>query len=62
LSPITLSHDARIEPGTHTAKLVHYERRNISWKDVVIRFKGAEFADAILATTEPTIYQKLIVR
>ena len=57
-----LSHGARIEPGTHTARLAYYQRRNISWKDVVIRFKGAEFADAILATAEPTNYTKLIVR
>ena len=57
-----LSHGVQIEPGTHTARLSCYERRNVSWKDVVIRSKGAEFADSILATTEPTNYTKLIVR
>ena len=58
----SLSHGARIEPGTHAAKLKTYERRSVSWKDIVIRFKGHEFAEAVLATTEPTTYTKLIVR
>ena len=57
-----LSSGAQIEPGTHMAKLRTCERRSVAWKDVVVRVKGREFAEAILATTEPTTYTKLIVR
>ncbi len=57
-----LSDGAQIEPGTHTARLETYQRRSVAWKDVVVSLKGEDYANAVLAVTEPKTYTKLIVR
>ena len=57
-----LTEGARIEPGTHTARLESYQRRSVAWKDVVVSLKGEDYANAVLAVTEPKTYSKLIVR
>ncbi|MDA2931251.1 hypothetical protein MYX84_15115 [Acidobacteria bacterium AH-259-O06] len=57
-----LSSGAKIEPGSHTAQLETSQRRNVSWKDVVIRLKGSGYAKNVLAHTKPTTYAKLVVR
>ncbi len=57
-----LSSGAVVEPGNHTATLRTTERRNVSWKKVVIRLKGSGYASRILSCTKPKTYIKLVVR
>ncbi len=60
---ITALHSgAVVEPGNHTAKLRTTERRNVSWKKVVIRLKSEGYANKVLSATKPTTYTKLVVR
>ncbi len=58
----SLSSDANVEKGTHTAQLKTSERRNVSWKAVVIRLKGTGYVSRILSCTKPKTYTKLVVR
>ncbi len=58
----SLSSDAQVEPGAHTAQLKTSERRNVSWKAVVIRLKGSGYVSRILSCTKPKTYTKLVVR
>ncbi len=53
---------ANVEKGAHTAQLKTSERRNVSWKAVVIRLKGSGYASRILSCTKPKTYTKLVVR
>ncbi|MCH8320079.1 MAG: hypothetical protein IH790_03860 [Acidobacteria bacterium] len=53
---------ANVEKGMHTAQLKTSERRNVSWKAVVIRLKGSGYASRILSHTKPKTYIKLVVR
>ncbi len=57
-----LDSGAVVEPGNHTAKLRTTERRNVSWKKVVIRLKSEGYANKVLSATKPTTYTKLVVR
>ncbi len=57
-----LGSGAVVEPGNHTAKLRTTERRNVSWKKVVIRLKSEGYANRVLSATKPTTYTKLVVR
>jgi len=58
----SLDSGCEVEPGSHTAQLKTSERRNVSWKDVVIRLKGSGYASRILSCTKPKTYTKLVVR
>ncbi len=58
----SLSSDAEVEPGSHTAQLKTTQRRNVSWKNVVIRLKGSGYVSRILSCTKPKTYTKLVVR
>jgi len=58
----SLDSGAVVEPGNHTAKLRTTERRNVSWKKVVIRLKSEGYANKVLSATKPTTYTKLVVR
>ena len=58
----SLSSGAEVELGAHTAQLKTNQRRNVSWKDVVIRLKSSGYASRILSCTKPTTYTKLVVR
>ena len=58
----SLGSGAVVEPGNHTAKLRTTERRNVSWKKVVIRLKSEGYANKVLSATKPTTYTKLVVR
>ncbi len=58
----SLSSDANVEKGTHTAQLKTSERRNVSWKNVVIRLKGTGYVSQVLSHTKPKTYTKLVVR
>ncbi len=53
---------AVVEPGNHTARLRTTERRNVSWKRVVIRLKSEGYVNKVLSATKPTTYTKLVVR
>jgi uncharacterized protein (UPF0335 family) len=57
-----LANGATAEPGTHVAELRTTERRNVQWKAVVERLKGAGYARKVLSATKPKSYTKLIVR
>jgi len=58
----SLDGGCKVEPGAHTAQLRSTERRNISWKKVVIRLKSEGYANKVLSATKPTTYTKLVVR
>ncbi len=58
----SLDSGAVVEPGNHTAKLRTSERRNVSWKNVVIRLKGSGYVSQVLSHTKPKTYIKLAVR
>ena len=58
----SLDRGCKVEPGSHTAQLKTSERRNVSWKAVVIRLKGTGYASRILSCTKPKTYTKLVVR
>jgi hypothetical protein len=59
---------ASIEPGAHVAELKEHFRRNVSWKDVVIRLanrlklNGEAYCAKVLAATKPTRTVSLDVR
>ncbi len=58
----SLDSGAVVEPGNHTAKLRTTERRNVSWKSVVERLKGAGYVRQVLSHTKPKTFTKLVVR
>ncbi len=57
-----LGSGVEVEPGAHTAQLKTSERRNVSWKAVVIRLKGTGYVSRILSCTKPKTFLKLVVR
>ena len=50
-----------VEPGTLRAFLKVAERRNVSWKAVVERECGADYAARVLAATKPDTTTQLVV-
>ncbi len=58
----SLARGAEVEPGSHTAQLKTTQRRNVSWKNVVIRLKGSGYVSQVLSHTKPKAYIKLAVR
>jgi hypothetical protein len=58
---------ASLEPGDHRAELKENLRRNVSWKDVVIRLaerlkmNGEAYCDRVLASTKPTKTIALVI-
>ena len=52
---------AAVAVGLLTARLKTWERRNVAWKDIVIREQGKEYADRVLNATRPDKYESLIV-
>jgi hypothetical protein len=52
---------AGVEPGMLRAAIKMFERRNVSWKDVVLRECGEAFVTRVLAATKPDQYSKLEV-
>ncbi len=58
----SLSGGAEVEPGSHTAQLKTTQRRNVSWKNVVIRLKGSGYVSQVLSHTKPKTFLKLVVR
>ncbi len=58
----SLSNGAEVEPGSHTAQRKTTQRRNVSWKNVVIRLKGSGYVSQVLSHTKPKTFLKLAVR
>ncbi len=58
----SLSGGAEVEPGSHTAQLKTTQRRNVSWKNVVIRLKDSGYVSQVLSHTKPKTSTKLVVR
>jgi hypothetical protein len=62
-----LGSGADLEPGDHRAELKENFRRNVSWKDVVIRLAyrlrldGEAYCAKVLSSTKPTRSISLIV-
>ncbi len=52
----------KVEAGARSASLKACERRSVSWRSVVVRLKGAGYAQNVLSHTKPTTYIKLVVR
>jgi len=58
---------ASVEPGVHVAELRDSFRRNVSWKDVVIRLaerlklNGEAYCAKVLAATKPSRTVSLVV-
>lgn len=57
-----LQSGAMIEPGVRVAEIKLSERRNVSWKDVVIRLKGDGYVSQVLSHTKPDVSTRLVVR
>ena len=58
---------ASVDPGVHVAELKESFRRNVSWKDVVIRLaerlklNGEAYCAKVLAATKPSRTVSLVV-
>lgn len=62
-----LEKGAFLEPGDHRAELKENFRRNVSWKDVVVRLAerlrmdGAAYCAKVLASTKPSRTVSLVI-
>jgi len=62
-----LESGATVDPGVHVAELKESFRRNVSWKDVVIRLanrlklNGEAYCAKVLAATKPSRTVSLVV-
>lgn len=52
---------AKVAPGILTAFIKEWTRRNVAWKEIVVREKGQEYADRVLAAKKADTYSKLVV-
>src|ERR1700693_4518394 len=58
---------ASLEPGSHTAELKESFRRNVSWKDVVVRLaerlkmNGGAYCAKVLSSTKPPRSVSLVI-
>ena len=59
---------ATVDPGVHVAELKEHFRRNVAWKDVVVRLanrlklNGEAYCSKVLAATKPSRTVSLNVR
>ncbi len=58
----SLNQGAKVEDGPRIARVDRSERRNVSWKDVVIRLKSIGYTRRVLAGTESITVFKLVVK
>ena len=56
-----LESGAEVEPGLFRAFLKITERTNVSWKSVVERELGEDYAKRVLSATKPDKYKNLVV-
>jgi hypothetical protein len=59
---------ANVESGVHIAELKEHSRRNVAWKEVVVRLAtrlkldGEAYCARVLAATKPTRTVSLVVK
>ena len=56
-----LKDGAKVAPGLLTARVKEFSRRNVAWKEVVVREIGQDYADRVLNATKPEVYTSLVV-
>jgi hypothetical protein len=56
-----LKDGVKIAPGLLTARVKTFERRNVAWKEVVVREQGQDYGDRVLNATKPDKYESLVV-
>ncbi|HEY2119590.1 MAG TPA: hypothetical protein VGH37_10440 [Candidatus Acidoferrum sp.] len=56
-----LKSGATVQAGLFVASVKTWERRNVAWKEILVREKGQPYADKVLAGTKPESYEKLVV-
>ena len=52
---------AVVQQGLFTGYIKTWERRNVAWKEIVVREKGKEYADRVLAGTKADKHESLVV-
>jgi hypothetical protein len=57
----SLKAGATVALGLLTARVKVFERRNVAWKEILVREKGEEYADRVLKATRPSSYESLVV-
>jgi len=58
----SINRGVKVENGARIARVDRSERRNVSWKDVVIRLKSIGYTRQVLAGTESVTCFKLVVK
>ncbi len=56
-----LKDGVKVAPGLLTARVKEFSRRNVAWKEVVVREQGQEYAGRVLNATKPKVYTSLVV-
>jgi hypothetical protein len=52
---------APVASGLLTARIKTWQRRNVAWKQVLVREKGEDFVDRVFNGTRPDDYESLVV-
>jgi len=58
----SINRGVKVENGARIARVDRSERRNVSWKNVVIRLKSIGYTRQVLAGTEGVTVFKLVVK
>jgi hypothetical protein len=56
-----LKSGSEVQQGLFTARIKEFERRKVGWKAIVVREKGEDYAQRVLAATKPDKYESLEV-
>jgi hypothetical protein len=56
-----LKDGAKVAQGLLTARVKTFERRNVAWKEVVVREVGQDYADRVLNATKPDKYESVVI-
>jgi hypothetical protein len=57
-----LRNSARISAMPWTIEIQVSERRSPAYKEVLLREKGQEFVEQVIASTTPKVFEKLVIR
>ncbi len=58
---VALKLGAELQPGALTARVREWERRNVAWKQILVREKGEDYAQRVFNATRPDKYETLVV-
>ena len=50
-----------VAPGMLSARIKRWQRRNVAWRQTLVREKGQDFVDKIFNSTRPDDYESLVV-